>query len=46
MSIDETFDVGIDTRTPVDDSDYQVPFAFNGTINKLTINLKPAPMTA
>jgi arylsulfatase A-like enzyme len=46
MSIDETFDVGIDTRTPVDDNDYQVPFAFNGTINKLTINLKPAPMTA
>jgi arylsulfatase A-like enzyme len=46
MSIDETFDVGIDTRTPVDDNDYQVPFAFNGTINKLTISLKPAPMTA
>jgi hypothetical protein len=46
MSIDDTFDVGIDTRTPVDDNDYQVPFAFNGTINKLTINLKPAPMTA
>jgi arylsulfatase len=46
MSIDETFDVGIDTRTPVDDNDYQVPFAFNGTINKLTISLKPAPMSA
>ena len=46
MSIDETFDIGIDLRTPVDDNDYQVPFAFNGTINKLTINLKPAPMTA
>ena len=46
MSIDETFDVGIDTRTPVDDNDYQVPFAFTGTINKLTINLKPAPMSA
>ncbi len=46
MSIDETFDVGIDLRTPVDDNDYQVPFAFNGTIKKLTINLKPAPMSA
>jgi arylsulfatase A-like enzyme len=46
MSIDETFDIGIDTRTPVDDNDYQVPFAFNGTIDKLTINLKPAPMSA
>jgi hypothetical protein len=28
MSIDETFGVGIDTRTPVDDNDDQVPFAF------------------
>jgi hypothetical protein len=25
MTIDETFDVGVDTRTPVDDTDYQVP---------------------
>lgn len=36
--IGETFDVGIDTRTPVDD-DYQLPFRFNGKIDKL-INLK------
>ena len=28
MTIDETFDVGVDTRTPVDDDDYQVPFRF------------------
>jgi hypothetical protein len=27
---DETFDVGVDTRTGVNDKDYQVPFAFNG----------------
>jgi len=46
MSIDETFDVGIDTRTPVDDKDYQVPFRFTGTLNKLTVNLKPEPMSA
>jgi hypothetical protein len=46
MSIDETFDVGIDTRTPVDDKDYQVPFRFSGTLNKLTVNLKPEPMSA
>jgi len=26
---DETFDVGLDTRTGVNDKDYQVPFAFN-----------------
>ena len=25
-TFDETFDVGMDTRTPVDDNDYQVPF--------------------
>jgi arylsulfatase len=38
-TIDETFDVGVDTRTPVDDNDYQVPFRFTGKINKLTIKL-------
>ena len=30
MSIDETFDIGLDTRTPVDFT-YEVPFAFTGT---------------
>jgi hypothetical protein len=44
MSIDETFDVGIDTRTPVN-NDYQVPFRFTGTINKLTFNLGPEQLT-
>jgi arylsulfatase A-like enzyme len=38
---DEAFDVGIDTGSPVDDQDYQVPFKFNGKILKLTIELKP-----
>jgi arylsulfatase A-like enzyme len=41
MSIDETFDIGIDTRTSVDDKDYQVPFRFTGKIAKLTIKLGP-----
>jgi arylsulfatase len=41
MPWDETFDVGVDTRTGVDDDDYQVPFAFNGQIAKLTVNLQP-----
>src|SRR5262245_31940747 len=41
MTIDETFDVGVDTRTPVDDRDYQVPFRFTGTLNKLTFKLGP-----
>jgi arylsulfatase len=38
---DETFNVGIDTGTSVDDKDYQVPFAFTGTIDKLTVQLGP-----
>jgi arylsulfatase len=41
MSIDETFDVGVDTRTPVDDNDYQVPFRFTGKLSKLTYKLGP-----
>ena len=41
MVADETFDVGIDTRTGVNDKDYQVPFPFNGKIDKLTFNLGP-----
>ena len=36
MTIDETFDIGVDTRTGVDDS-YQLPFRFTGTIDKLLI---------
>ena len=39
MTIDETFDVGVDTRTPVDDTDYQVPFRFTGKLATLTFNL-------
>ena len=41
MPWDETFDVGVDTRTGVNDADYQIPFRFNGTIDSLTIALKP-----
>lgn len=40
-TIYETFDVGVDTRTPVDDNDYQPPFRFTGKIDKLTIKLEP-----
>ena len=40
MPWDETFDVGIDTRTGVEDQDYKVPFAFTGTIEKMTVELK------
>ena len=43
---DETFDIGADTGTPVDDKDYQVPFWFTGKLNKLTLRIdrpKPTP---
>jgi arylsulfatase A-like enzyme len=46
MTIDETFDVGVDTRTPVDDKDYQVPFRFTGKIDKLTVSLGPEQLAA
>jgi hypothetical protein len=41
LTLDETFDVGMDIRTPVDDNDYQVPFHFSGKIAKLTFKLGP-----
>jgi arylsulfatase len=40
MTVDESFDIGIDTRTTVDDS-YKLPFRFTGKINKLTFKLGP-----
>jgi arylsulfatase A-like enzyme len=45
MTIDETFDIGVDTRTGVDDS-YTLPFRFTGTIDKLTFKLGPSQMSA
>jgi len=45
MTIDETFDIGIDTRTPVDEG-YKLPFRFTGKIDKLTFNLGPSQMAA
>jgi arylsulfatase A-like enzyme len=43
---DETFDIGVDTRTGVNDKDYQVPFPFTGTINNLTFTLGPLQLSA
>jgi arylsulfatase A-like enzyme len=43
---DESFDVGIDTRTGVNDQDYQVPFKFNGKIANVTFDLGPTQLTA
>jgi arylsulfatase len=36
---DESFDVGSDTLTGVNDADYQPPFRFTGKLNKLTLKL-------
>ena len=46
VTIDESFDVGVDTRTGVDDNDYQPPFRFTGKIDKLTVQLVPPTRTA
>lgn len=46
MAIDETFDIGDDTRTGVDDLEYRLPFRFTGTINNLTYKLGPEQMSA
>ena len=42
---DETFDVGVDTRTSINEKDYQVPFPFTGKIDKLTVKLGPEQLT-
>ena len=36
---DESFDVGSDSLTGVNDADYRPPFAFTGKLDKLTINI-------
>jgi hypothetical protein len=43
LEASETFDVGSDTGTGVDDSDYQAPFAFDGKLSSLKIELQPHP---
>ncbi len=44
MTVDETFDIGLDTRTPVDFT-YEVPFRFTGTIDKLNYKLGPEQLS-
>jgi arylsulfatase len=43
MAIDESFDIGSDTRTGVND-DYKLPFHFTGKIDKLTFKLGPSQL--
>ena len=45
LSLDETFDVGEDTGTPVSE-DYDVPFKFTGKIEKVVVNLGEAKLGA
>jgi len=45
MPADESFDVGLDTRTPVDFT-YDCPFPFTGSIDKLTFNLGKSQLSA
>ena len=42
---DETFDVGLDTRTGVAMIEYRYdsPFKFTGTIDRLTFKVEPEP---
>jgi arylsulfatase len=42
---DETFDIGADTGTPVDDRGYQVPFKFTGKLTKLTLTIDRPKLT-
>ena len=46
LEASETFDVGSDTGTGVDDADYQPPFAFTGKLNKLTLSLGQPQLTS
>jgi len=41
LTFDETFDVGVDTRSGVNDAEYSVPFRFTGTIEGLTVEVGP-----
>jgi arylsulfatase len=42
LEASETFDIGSDTGTGVNDADYQTPFAFTGQLDGLKIELEPA----
>ena len=35
----EALDIGSDTGTPVNDADYKLPFAFTGTLGKITLTV-------
>jgi arylsulfatase len=46
FSLDETFDIGMDTGTPVvEDYVDKMPFAFTGTLKKFVVVLEPERLT-
>jgi arylsulfatase len=45
LHVDETFDVGGNSRTSVDDRDYQLPFRFTGKLTNLTFELRLVRLT-
>ena len=46
MQWSESFDVGADSGSPVDDKDYQTPFEFTGELNKLTLTIDRPELSA
>jgi arylsulfatase len=46
LAWDENMDIGSDTGTPVDDKAYQVPFAFDGTIDSLKLTVDRPQLSA
>jgi arylsulfatase len=47
FSLDETFDVGMDTGTPiVEDYADKMPYAFTGTLDRLVVVLEPEKLSA
>jgi len=45
FAVDETFDIGSDTGSGIDDQDYQVPFTFGGKIESLNITVDSPTLT-
>jgi arylsulfatase len=46
FSLDETFDIGEDTGTPVaEDYADRMPFAFSGTLKRFLVVLEPQKLT-
>jgi arylsulfatase len=43
---DESFDIGSDTLTGVNDADYQPPFTFTGKLHKLTLKVDRPQLSA